>query len=296
MQHLEFAWFEVTGKCQLECEHCYADSGPKGTNGTMRPEDWTRVIDEVAQLGGRMVQFIGGEPALHPGLPEMVNQARGRGLEVEVFSNLVHVPPQLWNVLAQPGVRLATSYYSDRPGEHAAITRRRGSHPRTKANIIEALRRSIPLRVGLIDVRDGQRVEQARAELAELGVTDIGVDHLRQVGRGVRDRTPSMDQLCGHCARGQVAISPDGSVWPCVFSRWMPVGNVRMHSLADILTSPTMAEATQTLEAHFATRATSGLCDPKCGPSCGPACRPHCWPTGNGPCTPKGGCQPNYDA
>ncbi|MGH3933127.1 MAG: hypothetical protein ACRDTF_24495 [Pseudonocardiaceae bacterium] len=67
----------------------------------------------MAQLGGRMVQFIGGEPTLHRSLPAFVNHALTGGLEVEVFSNLVHVSTQLWEVFAQPGVRLATSYYSE---------------------------------------------------------------------------------------------------------------------------------------------------------------------------------------
>jgi len=70
---------------------------------------------------------------------------------------------------AHRGVKLATSYYSDDAAEHEAITRGRGSHARIKANITEALRRSIPLRVGLVDVQDGQRIEQARAELEALG-------------------------------------------------------------------------------------------------------------------------------
>ncbi|MGH3758578.1 hypothetical protein [Actinophytocola sp.] len=26
-------------------------------------------------------------------------------------------------------------------------------------------------------------------------------------------------------------MSPEGAVWPCVFSRWLPVGNVREQSL-----------------------------------------------------------------
>ena len=206
-------WMELTGRCPLLCDHCYASSGPKGTDGMMLPEDWLRVIDDVAQLGGRMVQFIGGEPTLHRSLPVFVNHALAAGLEVEVVSNLVHVSPQLWEVFAQPGVRLATSYYSDRAAEHEAITKGRNSYARTKANIIEALRRSIPLRVGLINVQDGQRVEQARVELEALGVTDIGFDWLRQVGRGVRDQQASVEQLCGRCADGVVAVSPDGSVW-----------------------------------------------------------------------------------
>jgi hypothetical protein len=53
--------------------------------------------------------------------------------------------------------------------------------------------------------------------LETLGVTEIGTDHLRQVGRGVRQRQPSIDQLYGHCARGKIAVSPNGDVWPCVF-------------------------------------------------------------------------------
>jgi MoaA/NifB/PqqE/SkfB family radical SAM enzyme len=29
MAELSFVWLEITGKCQLECAHCYADSGPQ---------------------------------------------------------------------------------------------------------------------------------------------------------------------------------------------------------------------------------------------------------------------------
>ncbi|HEY3514514.1 MAG TPA: hypothetical protein VGL36_35370 [Kribbella sp.] len=42
------------------------------------------------------VQFIGGEPTLHPASPELLRRALAAGLEVEVFSNLVHVTPALW--------------------------------------------------------------------------------------------------------------------------------------------------------------------------------------------------------
>ncbi|MGH3779149.1 MAG: radical SAM protein [Pseudonocardiaceae bacterium] len=64
MSGLSFVWLEITGKCQLECVHCYADSGPQGTHGTMTTEDWVVVIGQAAALGTRMIQFIGGEPTL----------------------------------------------------------------------------------------------------------------------------------------------------------------------------------------------------------------------------------------
>nr|WP_258175206.1 radical SAM protein [Actinopolyspora mortivallis] len=287
-------WLEITGKCQLECTHCYADSGPGVDHGTMTESDWRRTIDQAAELGTEMVQFIGGEPTLHPTLPTLMEHARSRGVEVEVFSNLVHVRPAVWDVLSLPGVRLATSYYSDDAGEHAAVTRR-NTHERTKSNIAEAVRRSIPLRVGVVDLADGQRSEQAVAELRALGVSEIGTDRLRQVGRGVQVEEASLNQLCGHCGNGKIAVAPTGEVWPCVFSRWMSVGNAREYALADILTSPRMAATEQQLRDHFGAFPRSA-CDPQCGPNCGPACNPSCWPTGAGPCGPKGGCQPNYDA
>lgn len=302
VREVSFAWLEITGKCQLLCAHCYADSGPQGTHGAMRADDWRRVIEQLAAQGVTMAQFIGGEPMLHPDLAELIGFALDRGLRVEVFSNLVHVPPALWTVLERDGVSLATSYYSDDPAEHAAVTGR-PSHGRTRANIAEIVRRDIPLRAGVIDVREGQRVSAGQRELETIGVRQIGTDRLRQVGRGVRDQRPDTSQLCGRCVSGVIAVSPDGSVWPCVFSRWLPVGNVLEAALADILGSPEAQRVREELAADFAAREVSMAgrpkppkpCDPACGPTCGPACAPSCWPTGTGPCTPNGGCQPNYD-
>jgi len=246
------------------------------------------------------VQFIGGEPMLHPALPALIECALQRGLRIEVFSNLVRVPSTLWTLLEQNGVSLATSYYSDDPTEHDTVTGR-PSHARTRANIAEAVRRKIPVRAGVIEVRQGQRVAAARRDLTGLGVHQIGQDRLRQVGRGVRESRPDMSQLCGRCTSGVIAIAPDGAVWPCVFSRWLPIGNVLDDALSDILGSPKAQRVRADLEGEFATRVPVGAgkgkdpCDPQCGPSCGPACDPSCWPTGAGPCTPNGGCQPNYD-
>lgn len=266
MTDLRFAWLEITGKCQLSCTHCYAESGPLGDEGAMRTPDWVRVVDDVAGLGARGVQFIGGEPTLHPDLPEFVDRALGAGLEVEVFSNLVHVAPRLRETFTRPGVRLATSYYSDRASQHESITGRRGSYARTRANIAEALDRDIPLRVGVIDFGLEQRSSAARVELQALGVRDVSFDRLRQIGRGGRrvDRatgSPGRDQLCGRCGHGAVAISSSGEVWPCVFARWISLGNILDTGLAEILAGETLASPT-----------TAG---------------PSCWPQGGGSCAPN---------
>lgn len=182
-----------------------------------------------------MVQFIGGEPTLHGALPELVGHALGRGLEVEVFSNLVHVSEQLWEVFSQPRVRLATSYYADQADQHESITKRRGSYLRTKTNIVEALRRSIPLRVGLIDLADGQHVEQDRAELAALGVPSSASTACARLGAACATSRPT----CRNCAvTALTARSPSQQTGTCGRRRPQILRNSLCSSAARTSQSP----------------------------------------------------------
>ncbi len=224
--HLRFVSLEITGRCQLSCEHCYASSGPRGEDGTMTTGDWLDVISQMADLGVERAQLIGGEPTMHRDFPILLDALLNSGMEVEVYSNMYRVSPANWTLFDRPGVRLATSYYSSDAAEHDRITGRRGSHARTLANICEIQARHIPLRIGIIAIRDSQRVGDAIAELEELGVAKIDVDHVRAIGRGVGDHSDSPSELCGRCGDRKVSVSPEGDVWPCVMARWVTLGNV----------------------------------------------------------------------
>ncbi len=279
-------WFlslEITGRCQLHCRHCYADSGPWGDHGTMTTPDWRRRLEEAAAMEVRMVQLIGGEPTLHPDLPDLVRHGLDLGLRVEVYSNLARpIPERLGQVFALPGVALATSYHAADPETHDRVTGRRGSHRWTRANIVEALRRGIPLRVGVVAVSQDQDLQAAIADLEALGVAGIGVDRVREVGRGVRGRGPGIDQLCGHCGEGRLAISPNGEAWPCVFARWLVLGNVRTTPLADL--HRRARPVRERLQREFPSFARSTRCPPSDGNPCGgPLCIPHLRPRHRSP-------------
>lgn len=267
-----FVALEITGRCQLSCRHCYADSGPQGTHGEMSADDWRLVIDQAAALRLSLVQFIGGEPTLHPKLGELVQHALDRSLGVEVYSNLVNVPARLWPVLAQPGVRLAASYYAPTATGHEAVTGRRGSHDRTLRSIREARRRGLAVRVGVIQVDEDQDVVGAVAAMRAVGVGRVRVDRMREVGRAGHGGRPGVDQLCGRCADGRLAVAPDGRVWPCVFGRWLTIGNVRERPLDELDAEAAAVRAY--LRRAFAKRAV-----PVYGSSSDGGCEPS-------PCTP----------
>src|SRR5213079_3434700 len=153
-------------------------------------------------------------------------------------------------------------YYSDDPAEHDRITRRPGSHARTRTNIAEAVRRGIPLRVGIVQLHDGQRVDQARADLEALGVASIRVDRLRELGRGQHAAGPQTAELCGRCGHGKAAILPDGQVSPCAMARFLDGGNVRTGGLATVLNGAEWKQAVAKVPHRAGDCSPAGGCSP----------------------------------
>ncbi|MGP4014347.1 radical SAM protein [Saccharopolyspora sp. 5N708] len=251
---------ELTERCQLSCVHCYADSSPRGGHGAMTGLDWRRVLDDAVEIGVEEVQFIGGEPTLHPECAGLVEYALAAELRVEVFTNLAHVSRSWWSLFRRPGVSVATSYYTDDAASHDAITGQRGSHARTRANIAEAVRRGVRLRGRVVDMGEA---DAARADLEMLGVTDIRVGPVQDIGRAAREQPPTTADLCGRCGQGRAAVNSRGDVLPCVMARWIRLGNVRRTGLQDVLAGRRGAKTVAALRAGFNRR---GRRDDTCRP------------------------------
>jgi MoaA/NifB/PqqE/SkfB family radical SAM enzyme len=126
-------------------------------------------------------------------------------MRIEVYTNLVSIKPGLWDIFQQNHVSLATSFYTAKPALHEQLTQGHHSFQRTVANIKYALALGLPLRVGVIDIHSDQEVQEGQRFLRDLGVTQIGIDTVRSVGRGsnlVQVKRPE-HALCGACTRGK---------------------------------------------------------------------------------------------
>jgi MoaA/NifB/PqqE/SkfB family radical SAM enzyme len=282
---LRMIWAELGLECQLECTVCYAGAGPGGGFGTMSGGDWERVIREAGGLGCEQVIFIGGEPTLSPVLGPLVRLAVSLGMGAEVYSNLVHVSPAMWELFMLPKVSVAASWYTGDRAQHAAITGGHDTWRQTRANIGRAVERGIRVRIGMVDgIVPGQLSEDGERELRALGVAGIGHDRVREFGRGT---VADPSQACGRCGHGRAAVLPDGSVTPCPLTRWLAAGNVRETGLEPAL------EALPAVAAVLPGRGAVA-CDPDDdGKPCQPYdndCRPdyYCAPL----CAP-GACKPS---
>jgi organic radical activating enzyme len=321
---LKFLWLELTGKCNLRCLHCYADSGPeRQLHEYMTSQDWEDVLSQAASLGCRSVQFIGGEPTMYPALGMLIERARALGFErIEVYTNGTMFKPLLTEVFLRYKVDLAFSVYAAHAQTHDLVTNRIGSFDRTLAAIQWALASSLSVRVGIIemDANAGQS-EHTRGMLRAMGVKHIGIDRVRGVGRGAKDHSHASQfrELCGACARGRLAVTATGEIFPCVFSRFWPVGHATQ-GLSTVVEGVPLRTFQQEMRAtQSSPRSQGGIADNRCPPGQPepPDCLPHlcnpqdpdrpcvpdelerpCAPTGTpcgpDPCPPdEGPCQPD---
>ncbi|WP_328329294.1 MULTISPECIES: radical SAM/SPASM domain-containing protein [unclassified Streptomyces] len=237
---LDFLWLEVTNRCNLQCVHCYSDSHPEsGYRDLLTREHYEKVLTDAFELGCRKVQLIGGEPQMSPHFGHLLRMAKDTGYEfVEVFSNLTHLTDETIGYAAENGIRFATSVYSDDPEVHDRITKVRSSHRRTVRNISRLVERDIPLRAAVITIDQGEvEADRTKDFLKGLGVDTVRLGEMREFGRAqeVMSQSSQLSGLCGNCWRGQLCVSPDGMVYPCVMARDWPVGNILEQDLSQIL-------------------------------------------------------------
>ena len=278
---LQFLWLELTNRCNLVCVHCYADSSPHPTRAdVLDTDDFARLLQEAAALGCRAVQFIGGEPTLHPGLPRLIVHARALGFtQIEVYTNATHLPPSLLECFVRNGVAVAVSVYGDNAATHDAVTARAGSHRRTIANLKRVVEAGLALRAGVVALDSNRhRIDETLAFLDDLGIKQVRVDAVRAVGRGVDVTTgdDGLQALCGACWQGRLCVAPDGGVSPCIMSKGCSVGSVTRSSLAEIVASAALR--------HHRARIRTEVWEPRQGEDGARLCQPK-------PCDPDG-CMP----
>ena len=135
--------------------------------------------------------------------------------------------------------------------------------------------------------RNRSSVDDTIAWLEEIGVKNIGVDHVRDFGRAQKSDACSMDELCGQCGQGTLCVDPEGRASPCIMSKKWGVGSVKDENLSSIFLSEEFASIREEIRNSTRIKSTMGGCNPN-GPGCGPDGGGSC-----SPCSPNGHCGPN---
>ncbi|MBF0624368.1 MAG: radical SAM protein [Magnetococcales bacterium] len=79
--------WEITYRCNLNCTFCGSRLDPNAWGKETSTGQAKRIIDQLAELGTRVLNFVGGEPTLRSDLGDLLAHARSRGLRVAVTTN-----------------------------------------------------------------------------------------------------------------------------------------------------------------------------------------------------------------
>ena len=125
-QHACIGLIEITGRCNMRCPICYADSG---SWGDVTPADFARRLDTLQRAEGRIdvVQISGGEPTLHPRLVELLREAARRkpsGILLNTNGRLIANDRELVRKLAEFKDLLDVYLQYDGPSAAASKTLR----------------------------------------------------------------------------------------------------------------------------------------------------------------------------
>lgn len=91
----------ITGVCNFKCPYC---RGPRdGSEGNLPLNDVKRIIDYWAADNLYAIRFSGGEPTMHPGIIEIVEYAKSKGIERIAISTNGSMATSLYKKLVSAG-------------------------------------------------------------------------------------------------------------------------------------------------------------------------------------------------
>jgi radical SAM protein with 4Fe4S-binding SPASM domain len=254
------ALFELTGRCNLDCGHCYLDLAHPPRE--MTTEQACHVVDQLASAGTLFLTLTGGEIFLRKDALAIALHARRRGLAVRLFTNATRITRELATEIARiKPVAVEVSLYGSHGAAHEAVTQRRRTLRKTlrgvmllrragvnvglKAPLLSTVVEEMDLLFRLADRigaamafdpfvharRDGN--ESPLALRSHTALLAKAMQHPRLGLAAELPRPPRPDEAPCAIATRTTRISPSGDVYPCA-TYPTPIGNVLERPFAEL--------------------------------------------------------------
>ena len=265
------AYVEITNICNMNCTFCH---GHRRKPGRMNEEQFSHVLDQLADQTKYIYYHLMGEPLTHPQLPDFIRMASERGFKSIITTNGTLLAKRSSELLAAGLHKISISLHSFEEGEDAAYE----TYMKDVADFADAASKA-----GIIVVL------RLWNKGHDNGLNDVTYDYLRSClegdwtenTRGMRIREklylewgdrfewPDKDaevqgnKFFCYGLRDQFGILCDGTVVPCCLDSdgVIRLGNIFEEDLSDILASP---RAQKMVECFRRREASEDLCR-RCG-------------------------------
>jgi MoaA/NifB/PqqE/SkfB family radical SAM enzyme len=80
------AYLLITDRCNLRCRYCFVDCDQK-KDRELNTQEWLSLIDEMYDMGVRMICLMGGEPLLYQDIDEIIKYIHAKGIICDLTTN-----------------------------------------------------------------------------------------------------------------------------------------------------------------------------------------------------------------
>ncbi|MBD3282609.1 MAG: radical SAM protein [Candidatus Portnoybacteria bacterium] len=135
---------ELTGKCNLNCIHCYAKGERKNKDISFR--ELKKIFDQIIKEGCLFLQLTGGECLLRKDFDLIYSYIRKKGLIPTIMTNATLINDKLIQTLKKyPPYHIMISLYGSNSLYHDKITKTNGSFNKTLQNIFKLKKAGIKI-------------------------------------------------------------------------------------------------------------------------------------------------------
>ena len=224
------ATLELTGKCNLNCFHCYAIGKRKLPD--MSTERILKLIDEMLLENTLMVSLTGGEIFNRKDFIKIYTYLREKGFIVSMISNATMMTDEVLEVLKKyPPYHMKISLYGSTPEVHDKVTRVPGSFEKTISSMKKLRDAGINCFFGVTvfkettsDMENIKNLADSMKVLVRFGTSlmpTLEKDHsplIHQASRDIIKKAKSLNKTANKYLiqyRIRVNKVEPGSIYPC---------------------------------------------------------------------------------
>ncbi len=186
--------WNVTGRCNLACHHCYARA--RTGSEELTPHEACKVIDEIARQDIFVLILSGGEPLLREDLFDLIAHARARGISCALSTNGTLIGEKQVRRLEESGIGYVGISIDGTPQTHDRFRGKAGAYEAS----LKAIRlcRQAGIKVGLRFSLTSLTAPglPAAFELVEReDLPKIYLSHLNYVDKGMQRWAPAPTKI-----------------------------------------------------------------------------------------------------
>lgn len=177
--------WNVTKRCNLYCDHCYAAAETEPAPGELPTTEGYRLIDDLAEYDVPVLLFSGGEPTMREDLAELVAYAVERGIRPVLSTNGTLLTEDRVEELASAGIAYVGISVDGLAARNDAFRGKEGAFDAAVRGIETCL--DVGVKTGLrytITERTAPDMEGIVDLLTDVGLDRFCFYHLDYGGRG----------------------------------------------------------------------------------------------------------------